>query len=98
MGKYLVTWEADMSRFPADLKERAGMVFSLAGMTKQLIEEGKTSDWGIFIQGTAGYSIREGDSLELFQDLQKFSPYINFDVQEVLSVDNVLEAAKAMME
>jgi len=96
MAKYLVTWEADMSRFPIDPKERASMVAGLAGTVKQLIAEGKTSDWGIFLQGAAGYSVREGGATELYQDLQKFSPYIKFNVQEVLSVDAVLEATKAI--
>lgn len=97
MAKYLITWEADMNRFPVDPKERANMVAGMAGMVKQMITEGKTMDWGIFIQGAAGYSVREGEAVELYNDLQKFSPYISFDVQEVLSVDDVLEATKSMM-
>ena len=97
MAKYLVTWEGDTSRFPVDPKERVKMVTGLVGMVKQMITEGKTLDWGIFLNGTAGYSVREGEAIELFKDLQKFSPYINYNVQEVLSVDATLEAAKSMM-
>ena len=96
MAKYLITWEADMGRFPVDPKERARMITGLAGMVKQMIAEGKTSDWGIFLQGAAGYSIRDGEAVELYNDLQKFSPYINFQVHEVLSVDAVLESMKSM--
>ncbi len=97
MAKYLVTWEGDRSRFPVDPKERAKMVAGMLEMVKQMITEGKTSDWGIFLNGTAGYSVREGEALELFNDLQKFAPYISYNIQQVLSVEEALKSVKSMM-
>ena len=98
MSKYLITWEADESLWPTDPKEQNALVSKLAEMVKQGMKEGKTSDWGIFVGGDKGYSVDEGNALDLYKDLQQYHPYINFNVQEVLSIDEVLEAMKSMME
>ena len=96
MSKYLITWESDESLWPADPKEQAALAGKLAEMVKQSIKEGKTLDWGIFVGGDKGYSVGEGNALDLYKDLQKYHPYINFNVQEVLSIDDVLEIWKSM--
>ena len=98
MSKYLITWEADESIWPTDLKEQGALAGKLGEMVKQSMKEGKTSDWGIFVGGDRGYSVGEGKAVDLYRDLQRYHPYINFNVQEVLSIDEVLEAMKSMME
>jgi len=97
MSKYLITWEADESIWPADLKEQGALASKLGEMVKQSMKEGKTLDWGIFIGGDKGYSVGEGNAVDLYKDLQRYHPYINFNVQEVLSIDEVLEVMKSMM-
>jgi len=91
MSKYLIIWEADESLWPTDPKELNALVSKLAEMVKQSMTEGKTSDWGIFVGGDKGYSVGEGKALDLYTDLQRFHPYINFMVHEVLSIDEVSE-------
>jgi len=98
MSKYLITWEADESIWPTAPKEQGALVSKLGDMVKQSMKEGKTHDWGIFVGGDKGYSVGEGNALDLYKDLQRYHPYINFNVQEVLSIDEVLEAMKSMME
>lgn len=97
MSKYLITWESDESLWPTDPKEQAALVGKLAEMVKQSIKEGKTLDWGIFVGGDKGYSVGEGNAVDLYKDLQKYHPYINFNVQEVLSIDEVLAVMKSMI-
>ena len=98
MSKYLITWEADESMWPTDPKEQGALGIKLAEMVKQSTKEGKTSDWGIFVGGDKGYSVGEGNALDLYRDLQRYHPYINFNVQEVLSIDELLEVWKSGME
>lgn len=98
MAKYFMTWEADESLWPTDPKELNALVSKLSEMVKQDMKEGKTSDWGIFVGGDKGYAISEGNALDLYKGMQRFHPYINFMVHEVLSIDEVSEVWKSMME
>ena len=97
MAKYLITWESDMSRVPTDPKERAAMRMKMLEMTKQNLKEGKISDWGIFLGGFRGYAIGQGSAMDMAIGTAQFSPYVTFNVQEVLSVDEMLEAVKSLM-
>lgn len=98
MAKYLITWESDMSRVPTDPKERAAMRMKMLEMTKQNLKEGKISDWGIFLGGYKGYAIGQGSAIDMAIGTAQFSPYVTFNVQEVLSVDEMLKAMKSLME
>ena len=98
MSKYFVTWEADESLWPTDPKEQNALGIKMAEMVKQDIKEGKTKDWGIFIGGDKGYSVEEGNALDLYKDIQRFHPYINFTVHEVLSINEVLKLWKSQMK
>ena len=96
MGRYLITWEVDMSRVPTDPKERAAMRTKLLEMTKQALQQGTISDWGTFPQGFKGYAIGQGSATDMAIGTAQFSPYVTFNVQEVMSVDEMLEAVKSL--
>ena len=98
MSKYLVTWESDTSKLPSNRQERGALFIKMLEATKQTLEESQINDWGQFIGGGKGYGIFDGDAVEVFKNLQQYAPYVTFNVQEVLSVDEVIEAVKAMME
>ena len=98
MAKYFMTWEADESLWPTDPKEQGALGIKLAEMVKQSMKEGKTRDWGIFVGGDKGYAIGEGNAIDLYKDLQRYHPYINFMVHQVLSIDDLLEAQKPRTE
>ena len=98
MSKYLIIWEADESLWPTDPKEYDALVSKLAEMVKQDMKEGKTSDWGIFVGGDKGYAVGEGNALDLYKDLQRYHPYMNFMVHQVLSIDELLEVWKSSMK
>ena len=86
-----------MSKVPTDPKERAAMRMKMLEMTKQNLKEGKISDWGIFLGGYKGYAIGEGSAVDMAIGTAQFSPYVTFNVEEVLSVDEMLEATKSLM-
>ena len=97
MAKYFMTWEVNQSLMPTDPKELAATVIKMGEMVKQGMKEGRTTDWGIFVDGAKGYSVGEASALDLYKNLQMYAPYIKFNVQEVLSIDDVLETFKSMM-
>ena len=98
MAKYFMTWEADESLWPADPKEQGALGVKLAEMVKQSMKEGKTIDWGVFVGGDKGYAVVEGNGIDLYKDIQRYHPYINFMVHQVLSIDELLEAQKSRIE
>jgi hypothetical protein len=98
MSKYLVFWNVDINMLPTDTKERAAIAVKLDEMVKQEITEGKVSDWGVFIGGDNGYAVMEGNSADIYKDCYRYRPYVTFDIQEVLTIDQALEVAKARIK
>lgn len=98
MAKYLMLWEVDSSRLPTDVKERGQMWMMMTEMIKQDIKAGIHTDWGSFVGEMRGYTISEGEHVELSKLMQRFVPYIKFEVHQVASVDDILEIAKSMTE
>ncbi len=98
MPKYLVTWEIDPTRVPIDLKERGALWGGMLEMVKQQIKDGITSDWGAFVGEGRGYSIGEQSEVDLAKTLQRFYPFVTFQVHQVMSVDKMAEVAKSLTE
>jgi len=98
MTKYFLTWEADESLWPTDAKGHGALRSKLAEMVKQDMKEGKLNDWGVFVGGDKGYSVVKGNAVDIYKNLQRYHPYINFMVHEVLSIDELLEVAKSLTE
>jgi len=96
MAKYIVFWEVDTSRMPVDAKERGQMWMMMLDMIKQDIKAGIHKDWGSFVGETKGYTISEGDHVELAKNLQRFVPYCNFEMRQIASVDDNMEVAKSL--
>jgi len=86
------------ARMPTDTKERGAMWSMMVEQVKQDMKEGREEDWGCFVGETSGYSVSERSELDLAKDLQRFYPFVTFKVHQVMSVDEVAELAKSMME
>ena len=99
MAKYLLLWELNLDKAPDDAKERGAGWLAMLETVKQDLKEGKDLDWGCFTGETKGYSIAERDTeVELVEDLQRFFPFVIFEVHPVMSVDQMAEVAKALTE
>jgi len=98
MPKYLVLWEVDATRAPIDAKERGAMWSMMVDQVKQDLKEGREEDWGCFVGETRGYAIDERSEVELAEDLQRFYPFLRFEVHQVMSIDEIAEVAKSLTE
>jgi hypothetical protein len=96
MAKYLLLWEINREFMPEDPKEASALVVSMAEKVKRGIEDGRTVDWGMFIDGDQGYSISQLEPQDLYLRLQQFWPYVRFEVHEVLSVDDLIRTHKTV--
>jgi hypothetical protein len=95
--KYVVLWETDYSKLPADPKQSGAILMKLIEMTKQWLKSKPGADWGLFIGEGKGYSVAEGDAHEVMKSTLMFSPYVKFKVYQVASIDEWEEAFKSTM-
>lgn len=98
MAKYLILWELDASRIPEDPKERGAAWTMIADMIKEDLKAGFDVDWGAFISEGKGYTISDGNDMEIVTRLQRFMPFVHFEVHPVMTIDQIGEVAKSMME
>jgi hypothetical protein len=96
MAKYLILWEEDTSRVPADPNERAALISKQMELTKKALDERQVTDWGIYAGGNAGYAISERTPADALMGVMQFSPYIKFQVHPVLSLAEAAEVMKSM--
>ena len=97
MAKYLILWELDDSKIPEDPKERGAAWTMMADMVKQDMKAGAHDDWGSYVGGGKGYTVSEGNELEIAQLMQKFVPFVKFEVHQVMTIEQVAELAKSLM-
>ena len=97
MSKLLILWEMEASKMPTDPNEQAALLGKEMEMTKQALERGDITDWGLYAGGSKGYALSEGTAIDAFKASMNFSPYVKFEVHPVLSLGEVAEAMKAMM-
>ena len=100
MAKYHLIWEAEVGKFPTDPKELMELNMKTLESIKQALKESGTvaRDWGCFLGGNRGYAIGEGDASAVAKAMWQFTPYYKFEVQQVLSVDEVIDINKSMMQ
>jgi hypothetical protein len=91
MSKYLLIWQMDPARIPADPKERGTGWSILMSLIKKDFEKGITKDWGAFVGEGRGYCIVEGNDVEISILLQQYSPYVHFETHPVMSVNQINE-------
>jgi hypothetical protein len=65
-------------------------------MVKEDIKKGIIKDWGAFVGEVNGYSITEGTEVEIGNMIQRYTPFVYFNVHPVASVSHVEEVIKAL--
>jgi hypothetical protein len=96
MAKFLILWETEFGRLSTDPNEQAAVLGKMMEMTKQAMDKGDITDWGIYAGGAAGYGIAEGTAVDALRGAMLFMPYVKFQVHPVLSMGEVAELMKSM--
>jgi hypothetical protein len=98
MAKYLMLWECDNSRLPADAKERAAGWKALMDAVKKDLTDGVAKDWGVFVGENSGYFILEGNDVEISLRIQQYVPFVVFKTYPIAGVSQVDKIHKAMLK
>ena len=89
MAKYLMTWKVVQERLADDVQTIAQGWQQLLGMVQADLEAGKMKDWGAFPGENEGYSILEGDEMDVMAATVKYAPFVTFRVRPVVSAGQV---------
>ena len=71
---------------------------SMAEGVKKDIDSGATKMWGVSVVGGRGFSITESDPKEIYARVSAYMPYIEFDIQPMLTVDEMIDISKNMQQ
>lgn len=98
MGKYLILWETDPTKFPDDRKQIGRANELLVAAVKEDFKKGKLKDWGAFMAETNGYAVIEGEPVEISIMLNQYAPFVRFTVKQIHSIDDVAEINKSLLK
>jgi len=98
MAKYLVLWEADTSRTPEDPKAKKAQLLGFQELIAKQLQEGAIKEFGQFVGETCGYAIDECSVVELHTLNSMWVPFAKFTVREILTIDEIIKATKALPE
>ena len=96
MGRYLSLWEIDQTKVPVSPQERGAGWGALMDMVKEDLKKGILKDWGAFVGELNGYSIVEGNEVEVGNMMQRYVPWVIFKVHPIASVNQVDEIIRAL--
>ena len=98
MAKYMVLWEVDTSRTPEDPKAKKAQLLKFQELVKKQLKEGVLKEWGGFVGEMNGYTVFEGRTIDLHTLTTMWIPFVKFTVREVMAIDAVNKATKALPE
>ena len=96
MARYLLLWEMDRTKIPVNPKERGVGTGMLLELVKQDLKEGKIKDWGVFAGEHAGYSVLEGNEMDILNLIQRYTPFVYFETHPIASVAHLDEMIKVL--
>jgi hypothetical protein len=98
MAKYMLLWEHFINIIPEDPKVKKTQLLSFQELVQQKLKEGVIKEYGLFAGETRGYVIFEGDAVDLTTFTLMWAPYAEFEIKEVISIDQLIKATKALPE
>ena len=97
MPKFLVRWRMNPKECFKTAEERNMFMQRVLVETRALLQSGLMKDWGGYVDGTGGYLILELPSeMEAFASLRPWMPQVDFDVRQVLTVDQLVEMRRTL--
>jgi hypothetical protein len=93
--KFYVRWRPNPKEKFKTAEERGKFLALMIEGVKADLQAGVMKDWGSCIDGSGGYCIYEvSNEADVFASLRRWMPDVDFDVRQVLTVEQLLEARK----
>ncbi|HVP92532.1 MAG TPA: DUF3303 family protein [Acidobacteriota bacterium] len=95
MLKFFVRWRVNPKEVFKTPEEREKFLMLLLGQVNTEMQDGVIKDWGSYVDGSGGFLIYEvPNEADVFASLRKWTPHIDFDVRQVLTIQQLIEARK----
>ena len=100
MARFLVIWQQNQAApWPTDPSEAAKLNESLFAGVGELIKKGEIVEFGMFPDGTSGFTISEGDAADVFRRTNMFQPYFLADeVHEIIPYEQAKGILRGIMQ
>ena len=98
MARYMALWEVDASKTPEDAKAKKAQWLGFQELVRKQLKEGIMKEWGLFAGEMSGYFIFEGSAVELHTLTTTYVPFVKFTTRELMTIDEVIKATKALPE
>ena len=96
MAKYLLLWEVDTTHTPTGKEERKKMHLGMQSIVTQQVKAGQITQWGAFVGEAKGYCIIDGAAEDVHTLTGGWIPFVRFQTNEVLSIEQVMKATEAI--
>ena len=96
MAKYLVLSETDTSRTPEDPKTKKAQWLGFQELIMKQLKEGVLKEWGFVVGEMRAFAIFEGSAVDLQTLTASWVPFVKFKVSELLTIDELSKATKAL--
>jgi hypothetical protein len=92
MTRWFSKWKGSPIAYSMPAQEWAKIAPKLDDAVKAGMDSGVVKDWGEFIGSSEGYMVWEGSEMQVFADIAKYRPYIQFeDIVPLMSLAQVVE-------
>jgi hypothetical protein len=98
MARYLLISELDTSRTPEDPKAKKTQWLAWQGPIVKALKDGSLKDWGYVAGENRAYAIFEGNAVDLHTLTSSWVPFVTFKVGELLTIEELNKATKALPE
>jgi hypothetical protein len=97
MTTFLVLWRFNpLAPWPTDPAEMVKLSDMLNAQIDQRLKTGEIQEFGYFLNGRLGYSISVGESANTFGRVFSFYPFIEAEVNEIVSYETAVENMKVI--
>jgi hypothetical protein len=96
MARYILFWEVDTTRTPADPKEKQQQWLGLHAEMEKLLKSGEVTEFANYVGEAAGYCIVDGTEMDVEKIFNIYAPFVKFECKQVISAEQDREGIKAM--
>jgi hypothetical protein len=98
MAKYLTLWHLNPNAVPLDPAEHVKLNEMLYAMMDNMLKTGEITEFGFFLEVSAGYTMSEGGSADTFRKGTQFFPFVTVEVREIIPYETGKEILRGVMK
>jgi hypothetical protein len=84
--------------WPTDPSEASKLNEMMFAGLDELMKKGEMVDFGMFVDGTAGFGISTGEAADVFRRVNMFQPYFLAEVHEIVPYEQGKEILRGIMK